>query len=271
MRTLQGSDAQITFLQPGVGWLENTSCTIHMNSFTAVHTDPASEYRLSDDVARLCLPQQFKDLCRDLAWANSVCVLFVAVGLVGLKQPPIQVRAVAPAEDIPHFERIPEPEPLEPSPVSPGPTEPTPSNKEIRQLPVAVLDPTGAKYLAPVDYEGPVLVLPRPSTPFEPGIGAASHPSPPRVTEFRPNDETEGGYYPKPDYPVLAEKMHYQGTCKIEMLVDVSGTVTAVKLMQSSGYSILDSAAMDIVKKRWHFPPGAARHFWYPFVFEMPR
>src|SRR6476659_5171951 len=49
---------------------------------------PGSEkYRLSDDLARLCLPQEWKDSYRTLAWVNSICFLFLLVGLVGLRPP----------------------------------------------------------------------------------------------------------------------------------------------------------------------------------------
>jgi TonB family protein len=55
------------------------------------------------------------------------------------------------------------------------------------------------------------------------------------------------------------------------MLVDTSGAVTSVKIIQSSGYPSLDQAAIEVVKKQWRFPAGSLRHFWYPFMFELVR
>src|SRR5215467_9128389 len=47
----------------------------------------SQEYSLSDDLARLCLPQEWKDSYRTLAWVDSICFLFLLVGLIGIKAP----------------------------------------------------------------------------------------------------------------------------------------------------------------------------------------
>src|SRR5262249_15009406 len=61
-----------------------------------------AHYRLSDELARLCLRQEGNDFCRMLAWTNSVCLLFLAVGMVGIKEPELVIRPVSlPAEDVP--------------------------------------------------------------------------------------------------------------------------------------------------------------------------
>src|SRR6266446_907834 len=46
-------------------------------------------YNLSDDLARLCLPQEWKDSYRTLAWVNSICFMFLIVGLIGLRAPKV--------------------------------------------------------------------------------------------------------------------------------------------------------------------------------------
>ena len=45
-----------------------------------------SGYQLHDDLARLCLPGADHDPSRKLAWTNSICILFLLIGLVGAKQ-----------------------------------------------------------------------------------------------------------------------------------------------------------------------------------------
>src|SRR5947207_8522251 len=52
-------------------------------------------YQLSDDLARLCLPAEYKDQHRTLAWVNSICFLFLVIGLIGLKTPKVIVRPLA--------------------------------------------------------------------------------------------------------------------------------------------------------------------------------
>src|SRR5436190_3957923 len=47
------------------------------------------QYQLSDDLAKLCLPSEYKDASRTLAWVNSICFLFLVIGLLGVKLPEI--------------------------------------------------------------------------------------------------------------------------------------------------------------------------------------
>ena len=62
-------------------------------------------------------------------------------------------------------------------------------------------------------------------------------------------------FHPKPNYPRLAQRRHYQGTVILQALVDVHGRVVRVDLVQSSGYAILDRSAKDSVLK-WRFEPA---------------
>ena len=60
---------------------------------------------------------------------------------------------------------------------------------------------------------------------------------------------------PEPEYPGLARKRGYQGTVVLEVLVNRNGRVKDLRVFASSGYQILDRAAMASVKK-WVFEPG---------------
>src|SRR5690349_22221356 len=85
----------------------------------------AHNYALSSDLAKLSLPAEFVDSYRNLAWTNSICFLFLVIGLIGLKAPKvihkplIEVSETAPViftppEDQPKPE--PEVQPDEPAP-----------------------------------------------------------------------------------------------------------------------------------------------------------
>src|SRR5438045_1479845 len=50
------------------------------------------DYSLSSDLARLSLPAAFRESHRKLAWIDSICFLFLIVGLVGLKAPKVVER-----------------------------------------------------------------------------------------------------------------------------------------------------------------------------------
>jgi TonB family protein len=60
---------------------------------------------------------------------------------------------------------------------------------------------------------------------------------------------------PAPDYPQSARRRGYQGNVILEVLIDRNGNVGDLRVFQSSGYAILDRAAMDSVKE-WAFVPA---------------
>ncbi len=59
-----------------------------------------------------------------------------------------------------------------------------------------------------------------------------------------------------PEYPRKAKRRGYQGVVALAVLVDVDGRVNDLKVARSSGYNILDRAAMRSVRK-WDFQPGS--------------
>lgn len=58
-----------------------------------------------------------------------------------------------------------------------------------------------------------------------------------------------------PPYPRKARRMGYEGIVMLKVLVDENGRVDNLMLFKSSGYTVLDSAALSAVKK-WLFEPG---------------
>ncbi len=62
---------------------------------------------------------------------------------------------------------------------------------------------------------------------------------------------------PPPPYPRLAKLRKYEGTVKIEIMVNFRGTVLDAQIQQSSGYKILDEAALKTLKT-WQFNIEAA-------------
>ncbi|MBW1731710.1 MAG: energy transducer TonB [Deltaproteobacteria bacterium] len=60
---------------------------------------------------------------------------------------------------------------------------------------------------------------------------------------------------PPPFYPMIAKRRGYEGTVILEILVTKEGKVGDLRVFQSSGYRVLDKAAMRSVKG-WSFEPG---------------
>lgn len=57
-----------------------------------------------------------------------------------------------------------------------------------------------------------------------------------------------------PEYPQLARQMHQEGLVMLSVEVDQKGMPVKVEVKQSSGYQLLDQAALKAVK-RWRFQP----------------
>ncbi len=225
-------------------------------------------YRLSDDLARLCLPQEYKDSYRTLAWVNSICALFLIVGLVGLKAPRVIVRPVSPPNDpVPVVWTPPEeqtkPEPEQQPDTEPQPTD-TPTDTPQVMTVVAAADPTAVAFAVPV--QGAVAIAPAAhlASPPPPVLKAP----PAKPPQFNPHTAS-GGRFPEPQYPGVALRNRYQGTVIIEIMVEESGAISSAKVFKSSGFPALDEAALEVVQRRWQFPPGPKRWLHWPCTFQM--
>jgi len=62
---------------------------------------------------------------------------------------------------------------------------------------------------------------------------------------------------PKPDYPSEARMAHQEGAVLLSVEVSADGRATEVSLKHSSGYPLLDRAAIEAVRE-WIFQPAQA-------------
>jgi protein TonB len=224
------------------------------------------KYSLSSDLARLSLPAEYRDQYRTLAWVNSICALFLIIGIVGLKAPKVHVRQIAPVvENLPVAFTPPEEQPKPETQPEPDET-PQDAPTEAPQVVtiVAALNSPDVAFAVPV--QGAVAVA-EAKYASAPPVHLAG---PPRPQKFDPNATTDGGSYPAPPYPGIAQRNGYQGVILLEIAVDVSGAVASVKVNKSSGFPILDEAAIKTVKERWRFPPGSARLYVWECTYQMP-
>jgi TonB family protein len=61
---------------------------------------------------------------------------------------------------------------------------------------------------------------------------------------------------PPPLYPRLARQLGYEGTIILSVEVSSEGRCTNIQIVKSTGYSILDNAALAAVKQ-WSFKPAS--------------
>jgi len=60
---------------------------------------------------------------------------------------------------------------------------------------------------------------------------------------------------PKPKYPPAARRAGQQGTVTLSFTIGSSGTVISARIAESSGYTLLDNAALSAIRS-WRFKPA---------------
>ena len=222
------------------------------------------QYELTDELARYCLPPANRDSNRKLAWVNSVCILFLLVGIVGAKQPTINLKRPPPlaAQIIPTIVEPPPPAKTEPEKV-----ESTEEEKPAAAPPVVAvtLDSPAINFSVPTIGN---LVVPN-------AIAAAPPLNPTNAVQRlvqRPieiSNTDRGGDRPAPAYPKLALEQGLEGSVTLSVVAGADRSATSVTIGKSSGNQLLDQAAVDVVKKRWILPHDGL--FQTTFKFELQK
>lgn len=138
----------------------------------------------------------------------------------------------------------------EPPPPQPQPQVPTPQPKMV-----AAPRPTASPMTAPPPEEpvrpSPPQASSAPPSPVAAPSAAATGPAttPPNFTAAYLNN-------PGPQYPYASRRKHEQGVVKLHVVVSASGRPERVEIARSSGFPLLDQAALDVVKNRWRFVPA---------------
>jgi periplasmic protein TonB len=140
----------------------------------------------------------------------------------------------------------PKPEPPKPKPVPPKPkTVPKPKPK-----PVEVPKPDDFKIPEPL----PIKTAPTPPVPYTPPAPprpAAPAPSRPAASTSSSKSSISAHCVSscgKPPYPSVARQRGWEGTVRVKIQIAKDGSVTSVSMISSSGYDVLDDAAMDKIR-----------------------
>lgn len=214
----------------------------------------------------LCLGADEDRRFRHLAWGCSVCALFVAAGIAGLTIP-----SPPPVTPLPAPPKTLVPVEFKPLTAGGGMTQPaialdtTAPNPRRETVP-----PPAVTTVAIPDQRINAVPAEKILRPMPPGAltsSAAAAPGSPTASRYQPRGDTP--QTPQPAYPALALRRGYQGTVAVEFTVTGAGQITNVRLRNSSGYTVLDEAALETVRDRWQFPPGPVRHHFVEIVFEL--
>ncbi len=202
---------------------------------------PTPQYELKDELARLCLPSASRDVSLKLAWVNSVCLLFLLIGLAGARRGVIFIKPVPPI-------RTEVPVVVQPTVLPPQAVAQKAEQVEPRPQPqVLVVLPTTPNINFSVPTVG-TLVAPAALFSAPPLQVAPLH------TVSPLNSTGAGGERPEPPYPKIALEAGQQGTVILSLTGDDAGNVVSVDVKTSSGFPILDRATLDFVKRHWRLP-----------------
>ena len=153
-----------------------------------------------------------------------------------------------------------------PSAVIPLPVVPKPTTR-----PATPLVPPSQPQLQTQPQPSPVVTQTAPSqaAPIVPATAspAPASAAPAAAGQPRPNSSTataavvppssDADYLnnPAPAYPRMSKRLGEQGTVTVRVLINTEGRAEQAEIRTSSGYSRLDEAALETVK-RWRYVPG---------------
>jgi TonB family protein len=199
-----------------------------------------SGYELKDELARLCLPSANRDANLKLAWVNSVCILFILIGVFGARRGVIFIKPVPPIrEEVPVV--------IQPTVLPPQAIAQKPEQAEQNNQPrVLVALPNAPNINFGVPTAGTLVV------PAE--LASAPQVAPARVGSL--NNTGAGGERPEPPYPPIAKETGEQGTVKLVLGGDEAGNIISIDVKESSGFPVLDHATVDFIKRHWRLPAG---------------
>ena len=225
---------------------------------------PARE--LKDELARFCLPEANRDPNRKLAWMNSICILFLLIGIFGAAPAAMSIKPVPPVEEI-------APVMLE-TPAPPQIITPNENQNQTEQQPeapnVVVVVPNAPN----INFSVPTIGnLVAPSAMAQaPPLNPMQYVAPVPVNQLaRISNTGASGSRPEPPYPKIAADAGEQGTITLQMTAAPDGRVASLQIVHSSGFPVLDRATEDFIRRHWTLPPGASTNqvFETSIIYQM--
>ena len=224
----------------------------------------------ASELTRRCVATSAPDPNQPMAFTAGIAALCLSIGIVGLFTRPIRPAVLPPPPD--------EPVPVlfEPPPPAPVPTQALDAEKPETDQPsdavpqVVAVAPANAAVSFSVPTIGVVVPVKLASAPPpRPMAGSTVKAATPKAVEFK--GVGTSGNFPKPKYPPEALRRRLQGVVILDALIDSGGNMTKLNVQESSGFPLLDNAALEIVNTSWKWPSGENRHYIIPFDFNLPK
>ncbi|TXI58704.1 MAG: energy transducer TonB [Limnohabitans sp.] len=146
------------------------------------------------------------------------------------------------------------------------PAPPAPKPQPVQAKPKTL--PTPLSAVQPALHPSPVVTqaVPSEAAPVVPAAASAATTAPAAAANQRPNTtpspvvslpSSDADYLnnPAPAYPRMSRRQGEQGTVVLRVFINTEGRADKAEIRTSSGYSRLDEAALETVK-RWRYVPG---------------
>ena len=222
--------------------------------------------------ALLILWPAAEELSGDQAEAQGVSVIYEGapeVGMVESPAAPPEVAAVPPAPEVPPppppmppppaVAKAPPPPPVDLAEVTlPPPPPPVPVAESPPELAEKPPEPPREVAEAPPERRPPPRQsAPQTAAPQPVRLNAALQGMESFTLEGRttPPEAADAARNRRPNYPEASRRRGEQGVVRVELLVDPSGRVVDVRVLESSGFSALDAEAVKTVRD-WRFRPA---------------
>ena len=218
---------------------------------------------LKSELYRACLPQSANDPGRKLIWMNTLCLVFLTCGILGIAHPPgLILQQFSQEQEAPPVEIVQIKQQDQPPPeVSSQESEPT---DEPQQQPVAVqpvvVAAANADVAFAVEVKGPVIISKDPNFSVPPPRVTQRSSGPAQTGPIRitGTGDGSGSFFPKPgptDYPREALVRREQGSGEYLITVGAAGEIVETKVNASSGSPTLDNAFRQWIRKYYRFGP----------------
>jgi protein TonB len=201
-------------------------------------------YELKSGLARYSLTPGGQEGNLKLAWTNSICILFLVIGIAGARRGVISIKTLPPIREVVPVVVI----PMTLPPPTAIPQKKEQPHQESQQPRVVVALPNTPN----VNFSVPTI-----GTIVASGALASAPPLNPLqspATIASVGNTGAGGERPQPPYPQLAMQSGEQGTIVLLLGSDETGSVTSIDVKESSGFPFLDQATVEFIKNHWHLP-----------------
>jgi len=208
-------------------------------------------YTLRSELARFSLCGPGEEFNRKLAWANSICILILLIGIVGAKRGSISRNRPPPLEEVVPAIVEPLPPPTQPAPET---TTREQSDQDKPDPQVVVVTPAAPNINFAVPTIGN-LVVPN-TVATAPPLNPMRPVAPLKRQPVTLENTGGSGERPQPPYPKIALEQGQHGRVTLLIAADDSGSITSVEVKESSGFPMLDRSALEHVKRHWILPRG---------------